>query len=104
MDKYGKLDTDFEWDSSKERENIKKHGVSFTEAVESFFDPLGFAMRDNKHSESEERFFWIGESYGGRILTTRYTKRGRKIRIIGSAQWRNFSKIYETTKNKLLKD
>lgn len=105
MERYGNIETDFEWDSSKESENINKHGVSFTEAVESFFDPLGFTMRDSKHCVTEERFFWIGKSYNGRILTTRFTKRGNKIRIIGSAQWRKFVEIYnETTKNKFLKN
>jgi uncharacterized DUF497 family protein len=30
----------FEWDRDKARSNFKKHGVSFEEACEVFFDPL----------------------------------------------------------------
>ncbi len=91
---------DFEWDIEKAVENESKHGVSFSEASETFLDSAGFALRDDKHSEIEERFYWVGRSDSGRILTTRYTKRGVKIRIIGSAEWREFRKLYyEKTKH-----
>ena len=32
--------TDFEWDPDKAAANLKKHGVSFEEAVSAFFDVL----------------------------------------------------------------
>jgi uncharacterized DUF497 family protein len=35
--------TDFEWDVGKAFENEAKHGVSFSEATETFLDPYGFA-------------------------------------------------------------
>jgi uncharacterized DUF497 family protein len=93
--------TDFEWDVGKAFENEAKHGVSFSEATETFLDPYGFALRDDKHSTREERFYWVGISESGRILTTRYTKRGDKIRIIGCAEWREFRQLYyEKTKPK----
>lgn len=85
---------EFEWDDRKEAENIKKHRASFAEAVETFFDSLGFSLRDHKHSQYEERFYWVGKTAEGRILTTRYTRRGGNIRIIGSAEWREFRKMY----------
>lgn len=85
----------FEWELAKELENIRKHGVSFAEAVEAFWDPDGFALSDVEHSEIEKRFYWIGMSNTGRVLTTRYTRRRENIRIFGSAEWR---KMYETTK------
>jgi len=85
---------EFEWDLRKEAENIRKHGVSFAEAVETFSDPTGFALTDDKHSADEERFYWIGKSRTGRILTTRYVRRGNRIRIIGSAEWREFRRLY----------
>ena len=92
---------EFEWDLRKEAENIKKHRIPFLEAVETFSDPSGFAMRDDKHSTDEDRFYWIGKTGKGRILTTRYTKRGNRIRIIGSAEWREFRSLYyEKTKTK----
>jgi uncharacterized DUF497 family protein len=74
--------------------------VSFSEAVESFLDPQGIQLTDSKHSESEKRLYWVGRISKGRILTTRFTKRGTIIRIIGSAEWRKFRRLYhETTKS-----
>lgn len=85
---------DFEWDAEKAEENLRKHKVTFSEAAESFSDPDGFVLRDDKHSGREERFYWVGKSASDRIITTRYTKRGGKIRIIGSAEWREFRSMY----------
>ena len=90
----------FEWDESKADENLLKHGVSFAEAVESFSEPDGFALDDVKHSKSEKRHYWVGKSTRGRVLTTRYTRRGANIRIIGSAEWREFKDLYEKANSK----
>jgi hypothetical protein len=90
---------EFEWDLSKEMANVRKHGVTFSEAVESFFDAHGFQLVDAKHSREEGRFYWVGKSEAGQVLTTRFTRRRNKIRIIGSAEWRKFRRLYyETTK------
>jgi len=85
---------EFEWDASKEADNLRKHGVSFAEAVESFFDPHGLLFVDEKHSRAEDRFYWVGKSTSGRVLTTRFTRRDTNIRIIGSAEWRDFRRLY----------
>jgi uncharacterized protein len=90
---------EFQWDLSKEIENFKKHGIAFAEAIETFSDPDGFQLTDTKHSAIEGRFFWVGKSASGKILTTRFTRRGDTIRIIGSALWRKFGRFYnERTK------
>lgn len=92
---------EFEWDADKAQENLRKHKVSFTEACESFSDPEGFVLEDTKHSDEEDRFYWIGKTTEGRVLTTRYTMRGKKIRIIGFGEWREFKGLYnEKTKCK----
>lgn len=52
---------EFEWDASKEAANIRKHRVTFAEAVETFFDPSGFQMLDRKHSQSEPGFYWVDQ-------------------------------------------
>ena len=92
---------DFEWDDSKEKKNIKTHKISFTESMSCFFDSEGFQLNDIPHSVKEKRLYWIGKSDKGRILTTYFTKRGQKIRIIGCAEWRKFRRLYyETTKFK----
>lgn len=37
---YRLQDVEFEWDSNKAQSNIEKHGVTFEEATEVFFDPF----------------------------------------------------------------
>jgi uncharacterized DUF497 family protein len=48
---------EFEWDLSKELVNIGKYEVTFSEAVESFLDPEGFQLVDEKHSVGEQRLY-----------------------------------------------
>ncbi len=89
----------FQWDRIKEKENIKKHKVNFTEAISTFSDPKGLEFDDETHSQIEKRFYRVGKSNTGRILTTYYTERNQIIRIIGCAEWRKFRRLYhETTK------
>ena len=52
----------FQWDPSKAESNIKKHGVSFDEAVTVFKDPLALIFDDTAHSEREFREIIIGMS------------------------------------------
>jgi hypothetical protein len=40
----------FEWDREKARRNLRKHRVSFDEAVTVFFDPLAATVDDPDHS------------------------------------------------------
>jgi uncharacterized DUF497 family protein len=92
------LDIEFEWDLLKEAENYKKHQCSFVEAIESFGDVHGIQVFDAMHSMLEQRFYWIGKTSTGRIITTWFTRRGSKVRIIGSAELRKFRRLYETSK------
>jgi uncharacterized DUF497 family protein len=85
---------EFEWDLAKEQLNIKKHGHTFSEAIEAFRDPLGVQLADPEHSGQEERFFWIGKTDSDRILTVWFTRRAKKVRIIGCAEWRKMRSLY----------
>ena len=76
----------FEWDGKKARRNLKKHKVSFEEAVTVFGDPLSLTIEDPLHSEDKERFVIIGESNQQRLLVVVHTERGDKIRIINARQ------------------
>ena len=71
---------DFEWDPSKARTNLRKHGVSFHEAATVLWDPLGITIYDPDHSEDEDRYIAIGTSGGGRFLMVAHTERGDRIR------------------------
>lgn len=84
----------FEWDDSKNRENIAKHGVSFQEAQEAFRDERRIIVEDLDHSENEERWFCFGK-VDNNIMTVRFTYRGESIRIYGAGYWRKGKKAYE---------
>lgn len=85
---------EFEWDLAKEQSNIKKHGHTFSEAVEAFLDPKGVQLTDSEHSDQEDRFYWIGKASSGKILTVWFTRRAKNIRIIGCAEWRKMRSLY----------
>lgn len=94
------FEIEFEWDLVKEVEIHQKHGCSFAESIEAFGDKFGIQLMDVNHSTLEPRFYWIGKTTSGRIVTTWYTRRGVKIRIIGCAEFRKFRRLYETSKSK----
>ncbi len=71
----------FEWDDQKAIENLAKHGVTFGEATEVFYDPNALEDYDARHSE-EARFVIIGLS-SRRLLYVVYAERAADlVRII----------------------
>lgn len=84
----------FEWDSGKDRQNQKKHGVSFALAQLAFIDKCRLIFEDLEHSDEEKRYYCIGKVAEGN-LTVRFTYRKNKIRIIGAGYWRKGKKLYE---------
>ncbi|MBW2658452.1 MAG: BrnT family toxin [Deltaproteobacteria bacterium] len=73
----------FEWDPAKEKTNQEKHSVTFGMAQHAFLDHHRVILEDLDHSQSEKRYFCLGEVNGG-ILTVRFTYRKHRIRIIGA--------------------
>lgn len=55
----------FTWNARKAASNLKKHGVSFTEAATAFDDELAAYYPDTLH---EDRFILIGHSRRLRLL------------------------------------
>jgi uncharacterized DUF497 family protein len=86
--------TRVEWDSSKDRENQKKHGVPFAKAQFAFADPRRVIAEDRSHSSGEERYYCFGWVEGG-VLTVRFTYRDDVIRIFGAGYWRKGRQVYE---------
>jgi len=72
----------FEWDEVKADENLRKHSVSFEEAVDVFLDPFSITRFDPDHSIGEHRYVDLGLSPKSGVLVVVYTERGRNIRII----------------------
>lgn len=77
---------EFVWDPKKEKANVQKHGVSFSEAASVFYDPLAKITSDPDHSGSEERYILIGQSNRSRLLFVVHAYRvsNEKIRIISA--------------------
>jgi len=76
----------FEWDERKNRENQRKHKVSFEEAQTVFLDENAMRFLDPDHSDDEDRFLMLGMSYKLRVLVIChcYRKDDTVIRIISA--------------------
>jgi uncharacterized DUF497 family protein len=73
----------FQWDPNKAVVNLRKHGISFEEAVTVFRDPLALIFNDEKHSEEEHREIIIGASMFSKLLLVCFVERDEDIvRII----------------------
>jgi uncharacterized DUF497 family protein len=67
------MDVEFEWDETKRRGNLRKHGIDFADAVEVFYDDLARTMADPDH-HVEQRFVVTGLDACGRVLVVLYTQ------------------------------
>jgi hypothetical protein len=76
----------FEWNIQKAAKNLRKHGVSFSEAATVFGDDLAAIIADPDHSTDEDRYIVIGLSNHRRLLMVAYTERDDTIRIISARE------------------
>ena len=75
---------DYEWDEEKAKINIKKHGISFEEAIIAFDDPHFTEICDFLYSEAGEvRIKGIGTVHDFVIVTTIFVER-KRTRIISA--------------------
>ena len=77
---------EFEWDEQKNAINVRKHGVSFEEAVTALSDSLSDTFDDPDHSAEENRFITVGTSEKGRLLIVAHTDRDDRIRLISARE------------------
>ena len=77
----------FSWASNKNRENIKKHGLSFQEAVPVFLDPFLIIRHDEAHSTMEEtRWKGIGVINNELLLVIIFTEEKENVVRLISAR------------------
>ena len=76
----------FEWNERKNRENRRKHGLSFEEAQTVFLDENAIRYFDPDHSDDEDRFLMLGISFRLPVLVVCHCFRvsNRVIRIISA--------------------
>lgn len=76
----------FEWDAAKAASNLKKHGISFTEAQSVFYDEFALQFFDADSSVTEDRFLMLGMSSESRLLLVCHCERDddNTLRIISA--------------------
>ena len=73
----------FEWDESKNRANIRKHGVSFDTARRVFGGPVLSRVDDRVHY-GEVRHVSIGRVGNAGVLVVAHTERDGRVRLISA--------------------
>ena len=75
-----------EWDEAKNRDNVRKHKISFGEAATVFYDERALFLADPDHSDEEDRFLLLGLSTTLRLLVVCHCYRAddEVIRIISA--------------------
>ena len=71
---------DYEWDETKSRENLAKHGLSFDDAPALFAGPC-VTFEDTRRGYGERRFISLG-LLRGRTVVIAHTPRGEITRVI----------------------
>ena len=84
-----KFSYEFDWDPTKARINIHKHGVAFERAATVFQDPLAVTVPDDEHSENETRWITMGREAAGQYVLVVHTfmptgSNGGRIRMISA--------------------
>ncbi len=89
----------YEWDETKNQENLSKHGLSFEDAEFVFSGPC-VTFEDKRYDYGEERFITLG-MLEGRVVVIAHTPCGEKTRIISmrkanSREKKSYQKRLET--------
>jgi len=88
--------TGFDWDEGNFNKNWIKHQVSNSECEEIFFNLPMLLHSDPIHSQTEPRYYVLGQTNAGRRLFIAFTLRGHKIRVISARDMSKSEKsIYE---------
>lgn len=92
----------FEWDDEKNKENIRKHGLDFTDAWQIFDAPMLTAL-DTKEEYREERFIGIGFLKNFVVVVVYTEPEEETIRIISrrKALEHEHKQSEETLRNRL---
>src|SRR5687768_15078691 len=75
---------EFEWDEGNKEKNLIKHGITFQEIEQAFFDEFKKMAKDVHHSGVEERGVLIGRTFNNVVLFISYTIRKERVRVISA--------------------
>jgi uncharacterized protein len=76
--------TGLEWDKHNSEKIRARHSVTPAECEQVFFNVPVVAGDDEKHSETENRFYVLGQTDSGRLLFLVFTVRRDKLRVISA--------------------
>jgi uncharacterized DUF497 family protein len=89
--------TGFEWDKYNSEKVKARHGVTSVECEQVFFNLPVIAGDDEKHSETENRFYVLGQTDSGRLLFLAFTVRKNKLRVISARDMnKKERRVYQT--------
>ena len=71
---------EFEWDASKAKINLTKHGIVFEEGLTVFRDPLAKIFDDPDHSSAETREIIRGARDATRVSVRLYAGTSEPVR------------------------
>ena len=73
----------FEWDESKNQQNLEKHGIAFEDALSVFANSEALALEDKRRDYGEPRYVVLCPLQDVLVHVT-YTVRGGNIRLISA--------------------
>ena len=82
----------FVWDPEKAEANLRKHGISFSEATEVFDDPNSLDKFDDIHSVDERRYNTIGLTKRGILFVVHTEETADSTRIISARKASGYEK------------
>jgi hypothetical protein len=74
----------FQWDEGNSDKNWRRHQVTQPEAEQVFFNRPVLVADDPGHSAKETRYFALGRTAAGRLLSVVFTIRGELLRVISA--------------------
>ena len=74
----------FQWDEGNAAKNWRRHQVTQTEAEQVFVNRPIVVAGDLAHSGGEARYFALGRTTVGRLLTVVFTLRRPALRVISA--------------------
>ena len=74
----------FQWDKDNATKNWESHDVTQAECEETFFNQPFIVRPDRRHSQTESRYYGLGQTDAGRLLFIAFTIRSDKVRVISA--------------------
>ena len=89
--------TGFDWDEANARKNWESHAVTPQEAEQVFFNRPLIVADDPIHSQTERRYYVLGQTDEDRALFIAFTVREKLIRVISARDMsRKERRVYQS--------